>query len=510
MAIMAGISNKPKRSFMNRYVFAGLALAALSGCATLQYEKLPESEHKRYFELAAVAGRDEADRYAAIPDPADRDRHWLKFWKEKDPTPTTPENERYEEHLRRVAFADRNFPASVFYWDDRGKIYIKYGDPDQREWNPLGQSTWRLDGSGPDSRGTSHRRGILGRSASGTDSTGTGSPDDFSKQANKPLDTYAWEHWTYHRLGRELYFTERATGFQLTKDLDAAANPMADRTAASLRAVEISLTDLPPELAGDDYQHDYGQPLDFPFGCCRFADSSGAEVWVYYAVPLGDITFNDSTSCGAVTRTIVISDAGLNEVERSEQLLSPPRLAGADRSGAQAADVQRFTLGVGTYQLAISLMDMNSGKTGAYKCPLTVVDYQKGAEETSDLLLSGDIRLAQGESKFAKGKYWVVPQAGNVFKTGASLYLYYELYNLKRGPNGHYRADVTYSLLSRKGRQAVRADPVAIDSNVPTVVQATGLPLAGLGQGDYVALVEILDPASGKIRKLARSFKIMQ
>ncbi len=57
-----------------------------------------------------------------------------KFWIERDPTPTTPWNERLSEHWQRVAYARRNHThnrSSPYGTDDRGVFHVKYGTPDR-------------------------------------------------------------------------------------------------------------------------------------------------------------------------------------------------------------------------------------------------------------------------------------------------------------------------------------------------------------------------------------------
>lgn len=51
----------------------------------------------------------------------------LEFWKSKDPTPGTPENEFMMEHFRRLAYCREKFPGGLN--SDMAKIYIKYGSP---------------------------------------------------------------------------------------------------------------------------------------------------------------------------------------------------------------------------------------------------------------------------------------------------------------------------------------------------------------------------------------------
>jgi GWxTD domain-containing protein len=59
-----------------------------------------------------------------------------RFWARRDPTPGTPENELEEEFYARIAQATRKFreggAARIPGWrTDRGRIYVKYGPPDE-------------------------------------------------------------------------------------------------------------------------------------------------------------------------------------------------------------------------------------------------------------------------------------------------------------------------------------------------------------------------------------------
>lgn len=67
-------------------------------------------------------------------DPAVLARAIKRFWIERDPTPTTPLNERLVEHWERIVHARRNYVynySSPYRTDDRGTFYVKYGEPDR-------------------------------------------------------------------------------------------------------------------------------------------------------------------------------------------------------------------------------------------------------------------------------------------------------------------------------------------------------------------------------------------
>ncbi len=70
-----------------------------------------------------------------------------EFWIEKDPTPSTPLNERLIEHWRRIAEARRRFVfnrRSVIGTDDRGVVFLRYGEPARVKKGSLGASEHEL------------------------------------------------------------------------------------------------------------------------------------------------------------------------------------------------------------------------------------------------------------------------------------------------------------------------------------------------------------------------------
>lgn len=70
-----------------------------------------------------------------------------RFWLESDPRPTTTGNERLIEHWRRIAYARQMFQMnrnSVYDCDDRGLIYVKYGEPFRKKSGFLGSSAASL------------------------------------------------------------------------------------------------------------------------------------------------------------------------------------------------------------------------------------------------------------------------------------------------------------------------------------------------------------------------------
>jgi len=74
----------------------------------------------------------ERTAFESLKTDGERDHFIVQFWEHRDPTPGTPENEFKEEHYRRIAYANSQFPSKIEgALTDRGAVYIKYGPPDE-------------------------------------------------------------------------------------------------------------------------------------------------------------------------------------------------------------------------------------------------------------------------------------------------------------------------------------------------------------------------------------------
>ena len=67
-----------------------------------------------------------------------RSEFLIEFWALRDPIPSTPQNEYMIEHYRRYKYANENFGGTASGWrTDMGRIYIKFGEPDEIERHPF-------------------------------------------------------------------------------------------------------------------------------------------------------------------------------------------------------------------------------------------------------------------------------------------------------------------------------------------------------------------------------------
>jgi len=87
--------------------------------------------------------------YLSLENEWDQKEWWRKFWKSRDPTPTTELNEAEKEFISRVMYAWENFGREWNFekdyyppWDSRGEVYIKLGEPDKIKRRGDGWEEW--------------------------------------------------------------------------------------------------------------------------------------------------------------------------------------------------------------------------------------------------------------------------------------------------------------------------------------------------------------------------------
>ena len=78
-----------------------------------------------------LGSREEKRGWAAAATPADRERFLESFWRSRDETPATPENEFRETFERRIRFAEAHFgtPGIRGAMSDRGRVLALLGEP---------------------------------------------------------------------------------------------------------------------------------------------------------------------------------------------------------------------------------------------------------------------------------------------------------------------------------------------------------------------------------------------
>ncbi len=112
----------------------------LPSCRLYKLESKLNPEEKKFLsEVRYIITREERKIFLELP-PEERESFIEEFWRRRDPDPTTEENEFKEEYYKRIEEANNLFRGEGRdgWLTDRGRIYIIFGPPTNRQTYPMG------------------------------------------------------------------------------------------------------------------------------------------------------------------------------------------------------------------------------------------------------------------------------------------------------------------------------------------------------------------------------------
>lgn len=98
----------------------------------------PEECDKMFKEIKYIAIKSEIDDFEKLDNLESKREYLFNFWRLRDPDPNTARNEYKDDYMRRVEYANQHFGAGLRegYRTDRGRVYLTYGEPDQKDYYP--------------------------------------------------------------------------------------------------------------------------------------------------------------------------------------------------------------------------------------------------------------------------------------------------------------------------------------------------------------------------------------
>jgi GWxTD domain-containing protein len=130
-----------RKTAISAFSFLLLSLF-LASCALKQVGKDLDPESQKFLsDVRYLITKREQEAFLKLP-PSERDQFIEEFWKKRDLDPETKENKFKDEYYQRIKEANHLFTegGTQGWLQDRGRIYILIGAPDQREAYPRGRS----------------------------------------------------------------------------------------------------------------------------------------------------------------------------------------------------------------------------------------------------------------------------------------------------------------------------------------------------------------------------------
>ena len=477
-----------------------------------QYKKELASVYDRWIkeDVAWIITDGERKAFNQLATDEEREQFVEQFWLRRDPTPETVENEYKEEHYRRIAYANDHFASGIPGWRaDRGRIYIRFGPPDEIDSHASGGSYLRPAAEGGGETSTYpfeiwryRHLANVGEDVQleFVDPTMSGEYRLTTDPCEKDALTYVPNAGLTQ--AEQIGLSTKQARFQNTDGTHCGAplggRPESDNeftrlsTAVNLeRAPSVNFRDLEAVLVTSSVRFNL-LPMQVHVDYLRVTDfSMMANVTVQFEHRDLQFRARDGMEKAAVNllgHVYTLTHRYVATFEKSLEVTSP--------AGEKFVWQASIPLMPGKYKLEIAAKDPASGNLNRTELALDVPRFNEGELATSSLILADSISKLPlkevGGAQFAIGDMTVRPRVTAQFLSTEKLGIYLEVYNA--AAPGH----VTYEISSKQtGRKALEfgEDLVKI-RNVEKL-----LSLQNFARGDYLLTIRIDDGMRAVERK---------
>ena len=441
-----------------------------------QRKGLDTAYYKKWLteDVSYIISAEERTAFKSLSTDAAREQFVEQFWRRRDPTPDTVENEYREDYYRRLAYANEQFAAGVPGWmTDRGHIYIKYGPPDERA---------QAQGSGT-------------------------------------LGAVPYERWHYRSMGNfatnvDLEFVDAAGSGEFRLNLDpqireALLGP-GPKGADVVTPPKMSLKLPPPVTKFQDLEAAVNAASKVNLLPMKvqtdFIPVTGSSV-------LSNITIQFDRKDLQYRQKGEISSAAVNLYGRITSLSRSPapwfedvfnvdvptgKMQQALEGGATYNT--SVPLQPGRYRLNIAAKDTVSGRTTSFETMLDVPLLESAGLGRSSLILADRLEKVPSWSSFGSpfviGGSTVHPRVGATFTREEKLGMYLQVYNFRT--DGKQKADGTVEYVITRVGSAQKVfefeeDVSAISGGASQVVVEKLLPLQSFEPGQYTLKIRVVD-----------------
>ncbi len=389
----------------------------------------------------------------------EREQFIEQFWLRRDPDPDTDVNEYREEYYQRIAYANENFASGIPGWKtDRGRIYIMFGKPDEKETHPSGGTYDRPTWEGGGTTSTFPFENWWYRYIEGVgsdieiefvDPTGSGEYR-IARNANEK-DALLYVPNAGLTLSEQLGLSNKADRIAGYSANNTNGNQMFGQRAkdqpfeklaqyvALQRAPKVKFKDLETTLGFSEDPKVNVDVLSTGLAV-NFSKVTDSAVMTSFTLQLEntDLVYKSrggiqEAAANIHARVTNVSGrrVGLFEDVVTSSFLPEQLDAGQKNKSVYNKDL---ILPPGTYKIDLVVRDVNSGRTDIKHQGFKVPDYAKEEGITSStLILASRLEALNGRlatGPFVRGQLKVIPNATAEFKQEQTMGVYMQVYNV--------------------------------------------------------------------------------
>ena len=257
-------------------------------------------------------------------------------------------------------------------------------------------------------------------------------------------------------------------------------------------------------------------PLYFTYMPRQFKGSRGkTDLEVFLAIPVTEMEFerrDESAYSNIEWREVLrypswgLADSALTS--RAYEI----RASQVDNAKMDMSDRLRLSAYPDSLILALSVKDLRSERIGIGKSGVQLRNFYTDKVELSDLVLARRIDKPPRKMNFRRDELRILSNLNNRYFAGEPVWLYFEIYNLKLGPDGKTSYTINQKVTEKKSGSLLASikNTLAGEDALEVVTSYEGssihteenrilsLDLSELKAGDYYITIEVIDKISGE------------
>ena len=467
----------------------------------------------------------------------EREQFVESFWLRRDPTPDTEENEYKEEHYRRIAYANEHFASGIPGWKtDRGRIYIEYGPPDEKDSHPSGGTYERPyeEGGGTTSTYPFEDWRYRYIEGIGNDINIEFVDTSMSGEYHMTMDPSEKDALLYvpnagltmmEAMGMACK-TDRFTRTDGTH-LGTGSMPLPESMNEFSRLEQYAKLQKPPAIKYKDLEAAVNSTIKYNLLPMKVrADyipvtSSSVLTNITIQFERKDLQFKQKEGVSTATvnlygRITTMSRRPANWFEEAVQVDLPTEML---QQAANGSEIYQKTIPLkpGRYRLNIAAKDVVGGNETTYEMALDVPHLEDDTLSASSLILADLIEKVPtkslGTGQFVIGTSKVRPKMDATFKRDQKLGIYLQLYNFEADEKTHKpEGTVEYEIVKNGSNEKAFEYSEALTANEGGASQLTiekRLPLTTFQPGDYTLKIKVLDKLRNQTLNETAPFKVI-
>ncbi|MCI4444430.1 MAG: GWxTD domain-containing protein [Candidatus Aminicenantes bacterium] len=487
---------------------------------------LPEKYRKWLEEeVVYIISPKEKEVFLSLENDRQRDMFIEAFWKQRDPTPDTPENEFKEEHYRRIKYANEHFgkdSPGPGWRTDMGRIYIILGEPQYTEkyenlYDLYPTVIWFYQGMAE--YGLPNAFSVVFYKPNGNGEYQLYSPIKDGPQ--KLMPHYSGDMTDYAQAYQALTEVERNVANVSLSLIEGEPLVELRPTIASDILLYQRIPNAPIYKVKDTYADKllhYKDIIEVEYSANYIDSDALASVYrsqdgIYYVHYLIEPKKLSLEKNGENYQTSLEINGIVTDLD-NQQVYQFNRRIPLNLTEDQVAKIKDrlmsfqdvFPLVPGKYKLSILLKNFVSKEFTSFETNLNIPE--EGLQISPLLLANRLTRSTQyrGLNKaFLLGDWQFVPSPRNDFAVDDTLYVFFQLWGLT--PELKQKGILNYDLVRENGEKVKSFSKKIADYSDQNVFYET-IPLQGLTPANYLMTVSLVDENGNEILSQKENFFI--